>query len=96
MHGSGCRKVLNSDLVISLILGLVSVLTMIGLSTLILYCLDYGYSVISSWGWFDKVKYTALRVFLNWLIVVVVYIAIVMIYCLAGGYTLQMLKELIG
>jgi hypothetical protein len=88
--------VINPDVFVDLIVGLIGVLSVVGMASAIIYCFVYGYSVISSWGWFDKVKYTALRVFLNWLIVVVVYIAIVMICCLAGGYTLQMLKELIG
>lgn len=86
----------NSDLVINLILGLVGVLAVIGMATTILYCLWYGYSVIDGWCWFDNIKYNFLRVFLNWLIVIAVYVAIIVVCCMAGGYALSMIKQLIG
>lgn len=41
---------INPDVFVDLIVGLIGVLSVVGMVSAIIYCFVYGYSVISSWG----------------------------------------------
>lgn len=86
----------NPDVFVDLIVGLIGVLSVVGMTSAIIYCFVYGYSVIEGMGLYSRIKYGFVQVLLNILTLILIYTLIFCACVFIGGYAVHFLKESLG
>lgn len=69
---------INPDVFVDLIVGLIGVLSVVGMVSAIIYCFVYGYSVVEGMGLYSRIKYGFVQVLLNILTLILIY---TLIFC---------------